>query len=88
MCYRLRTLMILLVIGPPLMAGAWWGYQREVERRRKADFDRLLELIEQTVAPEPWNGLDGPGEIDRFDGALSLVIGTGQTIHEQPASDE
>jgi hypothetical protein len=37
-----RTLLILLAIGPPLVAGAWWGYQREVERRRKADFDRLI----------------------------------------------
>jgi hypothetical protein len=24
MRYRLRTLLILLAIGPPILAGAWW----------------------------------------------------------------
>jgi hypothetical protein len=25
MRYRLRTLLILLALGPPLVAGVWWG---------------------------------------------------------------
>jgi hypothetical protein len=25
MRYRLRTLLIVLALGPPLLAGAWWG---------------------------------------------------------------
>ena len=26
MRYRLRTLLILLAVGPPLVAAGWWGY--------------------------------------------------------------
>jgi polyferredoxin len=25
MRYRLRTLLIVLALGPPVLAGAWWG---------------------------------------------------------------
>ncbi len=27
MRYRLRTLLILLAVGPMVLAGAWWGWQ-------------------------------------------------------------
>ena len=27
MRYRLRTLLILLAVLPPVLAGAWWGWQ-------------------------------------------------------------
>jgi len=26
MRYRLRTLLIVLAVGPPLLAGAWWAW--------------------------------------------------------------
>jgi len=26
MRYRLRTLLIVLALGPPVLAAAWWGY--------------------------------------------------------------
>jgi len=39
--YKLRTLLILLAIGPPMLAGAWYGWSdmpedRERERLRNA----------------------------------------------------
>jgi hypothetical protein len=27
MRYRLRTLLMVLALGPPLLAGAWWGWR-------------------------------------------------------------
>jgi hypothetical protein len=32
MRYRLRTLLILLALGPPLLAGGWWRWQIALER--------------------------------------------------------
>jgi hypothetical protein len=40
--YKLRTLLIALTLGPPMLAGCWWNYstwraeQRRVERLRAA----------------------------------------------------
>ena len=34
MRYRLRTLMIMLAVGPPLLAGAWFGYLNAVAAYR------------------------------------------------------
>ena len=86
--YSLRTLLILLAIGPPMLAGAWWGYQREVERRRRTDFDRLIELIEKAVKPTPWDEVGGLESIDDFTDKLDIIVGSGQVVHEQPASNE
>jgi hypothetical protein len=39
MRYRLRTLLLLLVLGPPLLAAGWWKYaahQAEMDRHRAA----------------------------------------------------
>jgi hypothetical protein len=70
--YNLRTLLILLAMGPPLLAGAWISYQRAVDRRRQSDFDRLIDLIEKTVAPESWKHAPGPGQTDGFNESMSL----------------
>jgi hypothetical protein len=32
MRYRLRTLLILLAVGPPVLAGAWFGRQLALAR--------------------------------------------------------
>jgi hypothetical protein len=37
MRYRLRTLLILLAVLPPLLAAGWWGYSAwQAERQRRA----------------------------------------------------
>jgi hypothetical protein len=64
--YKLRTLLILLAVGPPLLAGAWWIGQKEIERRRQRSFAELIELIQKTVRPDSWEGVSGPGEITSF----------------------
>ena len=33
MRYRLRTLLILLALGPPLIAGAWWTWRARQPRQ-------------------------------------------------------
>ena len=35
MRYRLRTLLIVLALGPPLIAVAWWGAQATIAARSK-----------------------------------------------------
>jgi hypothetical protein len=55
MRYRLRTLLIVLTIMPPVLAGAWFAWQRHVEEQRKREFDELIELITTTIAPETWD---------------------------------
>src|SRR5262245_17705833 len=39
MRYRLRTLLILLAAGPPMLAGAWFGYDEYRFRRKLRESD-------------------------------------------------
>jgi|SRR5947209_12601038 hypothetical protein len=94
--FRLRTLMILLAIGPPVLAGGWWMRQkivehyrpRELQSSKAADFDELIRLILETTKPESWDDVGGPGTTDEFKGNLSLIRGGGQTVEEQPECEE
>jgi len=97
MRFRLRTLLIVLALGPPMLAGGWWTRQKVVEHyrqrelrlsRRQADFDDLIRLIQATVKPESWDDVGGPGTIDGFSESLTIVTGSGQTVHDQPTNDE
>ena len=47
MRYRLRTLLIVLAVGPPVLAGAWWGCGkwREEQARRAAPQKLKLPVI-------------------------------------------
>ena len=47
MQYRLRTLLIVLALGPPLIAGGWWGWSEYREWRER---ERLLRAL---FAPFP-----------------------------------
>ena len=48
-----------------------------------ADFDSLIELITNTIAPETWDDVGGPGVSDPFPTNLSLVISQTQQVHDQ-----
>ncbi len=48
-----------------------------------ADFDSLIELIETTVAPETWEALGGPSNMQPYAQNLSLVISTTSEVHDQ-----
>jgi hypothetical protein len=50
MRYRLRTLMVLLAVGPPLFAGSWCGAVRWQEWQQR----------------ETWEDVGGPGAIGVF----------------------
>ena len=49
MRYRLRTLLILLAILPPLLACAWWGWS-EWQARRAAAAQRAAAQREQVIS--------------------------------------
>ena len=40
MKYRLRTLLIVLALGPPVLAVSWWGCQEWQARRAAAERER------------------------------------------------
>jgi hypothetical protein len=50
--YKLRTLLIVLALGPPVLAGGWWKYSawRQEQAQRK-----LLEDLKT----QPWVFEDG-----------------------------
>lgn len=50
-----------------------------------ADFDTLIELIQQTIAPDTWVDAGGTGAIEPFPTNLSLVISQTQDVHDQIA---
>jgi general secretion pathway protein D len=59
--------------GPPTVGGS------------QADFQSLIDLIQNTVAPQTWNTVGGPGAIQPFMTNLSLVVSQTQEVHEQIA---
>lgn len=50
-----------------------------------ADFDTLIELIQQTIAPDTWADAGGSGAIESFPTNLSLVVSQTQDVHDQLA---
>ena len=52
-----------------------------------ADFDSLIELIQNTISPESWKDVaGGPGTIEEYDGNLSLVIKQTEEVHNEIAN--
>ncbi len=49
MRYRLRTLLIVLALGPAVLAAGWWGYSKWREERQQRQFDALIPMIQQIV---------------------------------------
>jgi general secretion pathway protein D len=59
--------------GPPSVGGG------------QADFQSLIELIQNTVQPPTWDTQGGPGAIRPFDTNLSIVVSQTQEVHEEIA---
>ncbi|MCI0361540.1 MAG: hypothetical protein L0211_23905 [Planctomycetaceae bacterium] len=55
MRYRLRTLLIVLAVGPMMLAGAWFGWQRYLEYKRQREFDELVELVQTIIIDSRWD---------------------------------
>ena len=51
----------------------------------QADFDSLINLILDTVAPESWLENGGEGSISEFENNLSLVVRQTEEVHEEIA---
>lgn len=50
-----------------------------------ADFDSLIQLIQQTIAPDTWDATGGPSTISPYRANLTLVVSTTTDVHEQIA---
>src|SRR3954454_6713132 len=74
MRYRLRTLFILLALGPPIIAGIWWAWPKIVEPPKKPSFDDLIALILAAKYPDSWDDVGGPGAIDSFRPICSFIV--------------
>ena len=74
MRFHLRTLLIVLAIGPPMFAGGWWTRQKMIERYRQRQFDELIQLIHATIKPESWDDIGGQGSIDSFGCTISCTF--------------
>jgi general secretion pathway protein D len=51
----------------------------------QADFQSLIELIQNTVSPQTWNTVGGTGAIQQFATNLSIVVSQTQEVHEEIA---
>ena len=77
MRYRLRTLLILMALGPPLLAATWFAWPKFELSRKDPSFDDLIALIIATVRPSTgWEDIAGPGAIDEFVSHCGCVIDT------------
>jgi general secretion pathway protein D len=59
--------------GPPTGGGS------------QADFQSLIDLIQNTVSPQTWNTVGGQGAIQPFATNLSIVVSQTQEVHEEIA---
>jgi type II secretory pathway component GspD/PulD (secretin) len=50
-----------------------------------ADFQSLIDLIQNTIQPQTWSTVGGQGQIQPFQTNLSLVISQTQEVHEEIA---
>jgi hypothetical protein len=59
MRYRLRTLVLVLTIAPPMLATFWWPIQAAINERRRACSEHLREigLQIQNETPDRWKQL-------------------------------
>ena len=51
----------------------------------QADFQSLIDLIQNTVAPQTWNTVGGQGAIQPFPTNLSIVVSQTQEVHDEIA---
>ncbi|MEI8367054.1 MAG: hypothetical protein WCJ31_01375 [Planctomycetia bacterium] len=51
----------------------------------QADFASLIDLIQNTVAPQSWNTVGGQGAIQPFPTNLSIVVSQTQEVHDEIA---
>jgi hypothetical protein len=71
MRYRLRTLLILLAVLPPLLAGGWWRYsvwRAEQERQQAIEAGKAKTKIQVLTwkDSEPWFKTAQPARFKRL----------------------
>lgn len=51
----------------------------------KPDFDSLIDLVTQTIKPQSWQEVGGPGSIKPYETNLTLIVSQTQEAHEDIA---
>jgi hypothetical protein len=71
MRYRLRTLLTVVAIEPPLLAGAWWGVVRYREwpewRELEAEKSRVLEILTKALRDADIRVTSASGNVEPSD---------------------
>jgi len=80
MRYRLRTLLILLAVLPPVVGTITPPLLRWL---RPDPTDELMELILSTRVPPNWADVGGPGSIHGFDVSCIAIISDKDTASEE-----
>ena len=70
--YKLRTLLILLAVGPPMLAVGWYG----------------IEKYRDSLRRDIWEDVGGPGMIDSFGGGIGLFVGEDGNVYCKMIGDE
>ncbi len=76
--------------GSPVVGGGSAGFGSPAAGNAggasQEDFDKLIELITNTVTPDSWVDNGGAGTISSFAVNMSLVVSQTQEVHEQIAN--
>ena len=72
MRYRLRTLLIVLALGPPVLAGGWYG----------------IEKYRAWLRRDIWENVAGPGLIDSFGGGTGLFVDEEGNVYCKAVGDD
>ncbi|MEL6110092.1 MAG: hypothetical protein AAFU85_29110 [Planctomycetota bacterium] len=81
----IRDLLMLTVLIAVFALGYRVGHEEHLKSLQKgfANFDELMQLIEETTVPETWESLGGPESMEPYPRNLSLVITSDIVVHEQ-----
>jgi len=57
MRFRLRTLLIVVAVGPMVLAAGWWGWREWQERRAAAAENERRQMFEVYIGPKRYHPL-------------------------------
>ncbi len=73
---------LVIPVAPPVFSVMG---EPEPVANAKPDFETLENLIQSTIAPDSWDGVGGPGALERFETNLSLVASQTEAVHDEIA---
>lgn len=65
------------------LVASWASPSRGIYESAATDYDSLIDMITLTLSPQSWNDVGGPGSIEGFNNAASLVVSQTRDVHRQ-----